>query len=118
MSAMTFTDERFISSGTYVLVNAKYDRSIVFHRGENGDGRLVTSSAHNFEASQHIPDSLGYSNEHRIQWSITQLSSRKWTIKSQSHDVSISLSPDPEEGDELTTQHGQEKLHQWVIKLR
>ncbi|KAF4613110.1 hypothetical protein D9613_011187 [Agrocybe pediades] len=99
---MTFVAEKFLPTGTYVVINVKHDLSIAYRDalGHTGNGGLTS----------------GWGES--IQWNITLLSQKKWIIESAFSGFSADLPIDVEEDDEIATKAAHEKPHQWVIKQR
>ncbi|KAF9559785.1 hypothetical protein CPC08DRAFT_637306 [Agrocybe pediades] len=99
---MTFVAEKFLPTGTYVVINVKHDLSIAYRDalGHTGNGGLTS----------------GWGES--IQWNITLLSQKKWIIESAFSGFSADLPIDAEEDDEIATKAAHEKPHQWVIKQR
>lgn len=96
---MSFVSEKFLPSGTYIIINAKYDLSIACHVEDNV-GSLVSHANKDFG------------------WKITLLAQKKWIIQSCSNGFSANMPPDAEEEDEINAKPGQDQPHQWVIKRR
>lgn len=96
---MSFASEKFLQSGTYVIINSKHGLSIACHE-EDGVGRLASSASNDFE------------------WKIILLGQKKWTIQSASNGFSANIPPDPEEEDEINAKQGHDQPHRWVIKRR
>ena len=102
----TFSNDRLIKSGIYAIVNDRYDYSL-----SDSSDKVVGSSTSDVEASVfYIIPSLLYNVISFIQWKITMLEGRKWTIERLSnqlfacvntdeptagHDVYLSKTPQP-----------------------